>query len=99
MVKMREKYAKIYKKLYHENGDEDPDQDIEAKVMGMYNKERREFLESRGCRELTTLKYTSRKSPPYSANDCPESTRYGNDGEMWESVPNKNGIYRWMKIS
>jgi hypothetical protein len=33
----------------------------------------------------------NRPSPPRPANDP------GNNGELYESVPNKNGVYRWVK--
>lgn len=43
-------------------------------------------------------KYSSRKSPPYSANTHCYSTMRGNDGDLWYSKPNKNGICRWIKV-
>ena len=48
------------------------------------------------CDEQTTKKYTERNSPPYPANQCPGKWRVGNDGNMYLSVPNKNGIHRWV---
>lgn len=50
------------------------------------------------CEEQTTKKYTSRKSPPYPANECKESEKIGNDGKMYKSVGNKNGVHRWILL-
>ena len=49
------------------------------------------------CFEQTTKKYTSpkRKSPPFKANLCCDTIMFGNNGELWESVPNKKGICTW----
>ncbi len=50
-----------------------------------------------GCKKQTTAKYhkTTRKSPPYPANQCHGMSLYGNDGNMYVSVSNVNGIYTW----
>lgn len=48
------------------------------------------------CKKKTTKKYTSRKSPPYNANECCDSNKQGNDGRMYVSIPNKNGVCRWV---
>ena len=52
---------------------------------------------AKGCVKQTTAKYhvTSRKSPPYPANQCHGMEIYGNDGKMYVSVSNVNGIYSW----
>ena len=50
-----------------------------------------------GCVKKTTKRYTTRKSPPYPANECQGRAMVGNDGEMYESVPNKKGTGRWLK--
>lgn len=49
------------------------------------------------CFEQTTKKYTSpkRKSPPFKANLCCNAIMLGNNGKLWESVPNKKGICTW----
>ena len=45
-------------------------------------------------------KYANRPSPPRPANDpgCRDQIRRGNDGLLYASVPNKNGVYRWVKF-
>ena len=49
------------------------------------------------CTRQTTAKYNSstRKSPPYPANKCHNKIMIGNDGNMYASKPNVNGIYTW----
>lgn len=49
------------------------------------------------CIKLKTKKYRLRDSPPYSATDCPGKTMKGNDGFMYTSKADKNGIYKWVK--
>jgi len=49
------------------------------------------------CIKLKTKKYRLRDSPPFSATDCPGKTMKGNNGGMYTSKANKNGIYRWIK--
>jgi hypothetical protein len=49
------------------------------------------------CIEQKTKKYKSRGSPPYSAMDCKDSSKKGNDGATYISKPDKRGIYRWVK--
>jgi hypothetical protein len=48
------------------------------------------------CKKLTTKKYMNRSSPPYPANKCQGKLKPGNDGVMYESVSNKNGVHRWV---
>lgn len=55
-------------------------------------------IKKRGCVEQTTKKYTERPGPPYPAQECAGTTQLGNDEQQYESVPNKNGVYRWVKI-
>lgn len=45
-------------------------------------------------------KYINRPSPPRPANDpgCRDQILRGNDGLLYASVPNKNGVYRWVKF-
>ena len=47
------------------------------------------------CEKQTSIKYTTRSSPPISANDCPGKTRKGNDGLMYVSTK----VYKWVKVS
>ena len=51
------------------------------------------------CIKLKTKKYRLRDSPPFSATDCPGKTMKGNDGDMYASKADKNGIYKWIKAS
>lgn len=46
----------------------------------------------------TKRKYSNRKSPPYPANKNCGKTMTGNDGNMYESKPNKNNVCSWKKI-
>jgi len=50
-----------------------------------------------GCVQMTQAKYVNRPSPPYPANDagCRGKIMKGNDGRYYESVSDRNGIYRW----
>lgn len=48
------------------------------------------------CDKQTAKKYTSRPSPPYSANECCGQTKKGNDGKNYISKPDKNKICRWV---
>jgi len=43
-------------------------------------------------------KYQERPSPAVSAQDYPNKTMRGNDGNKWKSKPNVKGIYRWKKV-
>lgn len=51
----------------------------------------------RGCEPQTLKKYVTRPSPPYPANECCGRTLAGNDGARYVSVPNKNGVCRWVR--
>jgi hypothetical protein len=51
-----------------------------------------------GCVRQTTKKYVTRKSPPFPANECKNSVKKGNDGQMYRSTPDKNRVYRWKLI-
>ena len=51
-----------------------------------------------GCIRQTTKKYVTRKSPPFPANECKNSVKIGNDGQMYRSTPDKNKVYRWKLI-
>ena len=50
------------------------------------------------CIRQTTKKYVTRKSPPFPANECKNSVKIGNDGQMYRSTPDKNRVYRWKLI-
>jgi len=47
----------------------------------------------------TLKKYKNRKSPPYPANNNCGKKMKGNDGNMYESKPNKNKICSWKIIN
>jgi hypothetical protein len=51
------------------------------------------------CKKQNTKKYSKRDSPPYSAQDCKGKQKKGNDGKLYQSEPDKRGIYRWKPIS
>jgi hypothetical protein len=44
---------------------------------------------------LKWKKYTTRKSPGLPANMLCGERRMGNNGKMWKSVPNINGVCTW----
>jgi hypothetical protein len=46
----------------------------------------------------TLKKYKERPSPPFPANKCCGKKMAGNDGSMYLSTPNKNGVCAWRKI-
>lgn len=51
---------------------------------------------SPSCTNKSNLKkYRERPGPPYAAQDCPGQSKMGNDGRLYESRANKNGVYAW----
>ena len=63
-------------------------------------KEKQDFekqLEKIKGGKLANKKYASRPSPPFPANKFCGKKKKGNDGKMYLSKPNKNGICRWVK--
>ena len=50
------------------------------------------------CEKSNLKKYRSRPGPPYPAQNCKNKSKKGNDGEVYRSSPNKNGIFTWKKI-
>ena len=53
-----------------------------------------------GCQPQRHLaKYTNRPGPPHPAQQCKNATKFGNDGHKYKSLPDKNGTYRWKKVS
>ena len=42
---------------------------------------------------------THRPGPPYKASECKHQGKLGNNEELYYSIPDKNGIYRWIKWS
>ena len=55
---------------------------------------------SKNCKKIHEPKYLSstRKSPPFSANDCCGEILYGNDGLKWESQKTKRGNCMWKRL-
>lgn len=52
------------------------------------------------CVNLSHIKkYRMRKSPPYPAQACQHLVKIGNDGNRYKSLPDKNGVYRWLKYN
>ena len=51
------------------------------------------------CKKIYSLKYDYRPSPPYKASSCKNTRKKGNDGFMYVSKKNKNGVYRWEKVN
>lgn len=49
------------------------------------------------CTRLSGAKYASRPGPPYPAHSCGGLTKKGNDGRMYASVPDKNGVHHWKR--
>jgi len=50
------------------------------------------------CVESKLKKYTSRNSPPFPANECPEGMiKKGNDGVLYIVKKGSNGVNRWVK--
>ncbi len=46
----------------------------------------------------TLKKYKGRNSPPYPANQNCGKKMKGNDGQMYESKSNKNGVCSWKNV-
>lgn len=68
--------------------------------LNLTDKERKDFekkLEQVKGGKLATKKYAKRVSPPFPANDFCGKKKKGNDGKMYISKPNKNGVCRWVK--
>ena len=51
------------------------------------------------CIKMKSDKYSLRNSPPYPANKCKTMKKKGNDGNYYLSEPDKNGIYKWVKVN
>lgn len=56
-----------------------------------------ELVSGKNTYNKTKKKYSDRKSPPYPANKNCGKKMEGNDGEMYESTPNKNNVCTWKK--
>jgi hypothetical protein len=51
------------------------------------------------CSKSPNAKYANRPGPPYPAQNCKSMRKVGNDGLLYVSKPDKNGIYKWYKVS
>ena len=50
------------------------------------------------CEKSYLKKYITRPGPSYPAQNCKYSIRTGNDGNIYRSIPNKNGVFSWKKV-
>ena len=50
------------------------------------------------CESSNLKKYINRPGPPYPAQNCKNHEKKGNDGKMYKSTSNKNGIFSWKLI-
>lgn len=50
------------------------------------------------CVQSPKTKYITRPGPPYPAQNCRNSIRFGNNGKRYVSVPDKKGIYKWKLV-
>lgn len=51
------------------------------------------------CSKSPNAKYVNRPGPPYPAQNCKSMRKVGNDGLLYVSKQDKNGIYKWYKVS
>ena len=51
------------------------------------------------CVARFTKKYRTRPSPAFSAMDCKRVKMVGNDGRIYVSRSDVNGIYRWKPVT
>jgi ADP-heptose:LPS heptosyltransferase len=64
----------------------------------MFDKECPLCKKSKSCSMSSRSKYRTRPGPPYPAQDCKNRKMLGNDRFYYKSKPDKNGIYKWIKI-
>jgi len=50
------------------------------------------------CVKDNTKKYKTRLSPPFPANKCKGKTKKGNNGKMFKSKPDVNGVHKWVAV-
>lgn len=50
------------------------------------------------CVKDDTKKYKTRSSPPFPANKCKGKTKKGNNGKMFKSKPDVNGVHKWVAV-
>ena len=61
-------------------------------------KSRRSSSSKDKCEKSSLKKYINRNGPPFPAQNCKNVSKRGNDGENYKSKPDKNGIYKWIKV-
>lgn len=61
----------------------------------LYYVNKLKYLKNQKC-VLSPTK-THRPGPPYKASDCKHLGKLGNNEELYYSIPNKNGVYQWVK--
>jgi len=61
-------------------------------------KSRRSSTSKDKCEKSSLKKYINRNGPPFPAQNCKGVSRTGNDGQKYKSKPDKNGIYKWIKV-
>jgi hypothetical protein len=50
------------------------------------------------CIKQDSKKYKTRTSPPFPANKCKGKTKKGNNGKMFKSRPDANGVHKWVAV-
>jgi len=51
-----------------------------------------------GYPKSTLIKYKDMNCPHYPANNYKNQIKKGNDGKMYQSLPNKNNVYKWIIV-
>lgn len=59
---------------------------------------RKSRLTKKKCEKSNLKKYRSRPGPPYPAQKCRNKSKRGNNGEVYRSRPNRNGVFTWKKV-
>jgi len=71
---------------------------VKRNVVNVGSKENPKLELMATCPYSFNKKYQTRPSPPYPANECCGFTKRGNDGNMYKSVSDKNGVCTWRPI-
>ena len=50
------------------------------------------------CIKQDSKKYKTRTSQPFPANKCKGKTKKGNNGKMFKSRPDANGVHKWVSV-
>lgn len=73
----------------------DDDNDTEVVSKKTNKEKKKETAKITDDKAVNLKKYRERKSPPVSASQHQGESREGNDGNMYKSIANKNGVYSW----